>query len=277
MRLGYNTNGLAHHRLIDAIDLVAEEGYESVAITLDVAALDPYEEPAVLARQLVAVRSCLDRRGLARVVETGARYLLNPGLKHDPNLMDPVPGRRAIRAGFLCRAIDIARALDAECVSLWSGQLNEAIPDDQAMDRLADTLLTVLRHAEAAGMLLAFEPEPGMFIDTFARFDQLDQRISHPLFHLTVDVGHVHCIEEGSIADHLLRWAPRILNLHIEDMVRGVHEHLMFGAGTMDFPAIFKTLQEINYSRGVHVELSRHSHAGAQALHTAIQFLSPLC
>jgi len=276
VRLGYNTNGLAHHRLTDAIDLIAAEGFQSVAITLDVGALDPYEEPGVLSRQLAAVRSCLDRRGLARVVETGARYLLNPRLKHDPTLMDADPGRRAIRADFLCRAIDIARALDAECVSLWSGQIREAIPQEQAMDRLAAALQPVLRRAELAGMLLAFEPEPGMFIDTFACFDRLDHRISHPLFHLTVDLGHVHCIEEGPIADHLLRRAPRILNLHIEDMVRGVHEHLMFGAGTMDFPAVFKALHEINYSRGVHVELSRHSHAAAQAVRTAIQFLSPL-
>ena len=276
MRLGYNTNGLAHHRLTDAIDLIAAEGFQSVAITLDVGALDPYEEPGVLTRQLAAVRSCLDRRGLTRVVETGARYLLNPRLKHDPTLMDADPRRRAIRADFLCRAIDIARALDAECVSLWSGQIKDATPQEQAMDRLAHALQPVLRHAEVAGMPLAFEPEPGMFIDTFARFDRLDHQVSHPLFHLTVDLGHVHCIEEGSIADHLFRWAPRILNLHIEDMVRGVHEHLMFGAGTMDFPAVFKALHEIHYSRGVHVELSRHSHAAALAVRTAIQFLSPL-
>ncbi|MGB0068245.1 MAG: sugar phosphate isomerase/epimerase family protein [Isosphaeraceae bacterium] len=276
MRLGYNTNGLAHHRLTDAIDLIAAEGFQSVAITLDVGALDPYEEPGVLTRQLAAVRSCLDRRGLTRVVETGARYLLNPRLKHDPTLMDADCRRRAIRADFLCRAIDIARALDAECVSLWSGQIKDATPQEQAMDRLADALRPVLRHAELMGMPLAFEPEPGMFIDTFARFDRLDRQVNHPLFHLTVDLGHVHCIEEGSIADHLFRWAPRILNLHIEDMVRGVHEHLMFGAGTMDFPAVFKALHEIRYSRGVHVELSRHSHAAALAVRTAIQFLSPL-
>ena len=92
-------------------------------------------------------------------------------------------------------------------------------------------------------MPLAFEPEPGMFIDTFARFEQLDERIRHPLFHLTVDLGHVHCIEDGAVADHLRRWGPRIVNIHIEDMVRGVHEHLMFGEGTMDFPPIFAALR----------------------------------
>ena len=35
MKLGYNTNGLAHHRLVDAIELLADLGYQSVAITLD--------------------------------------------------------------------------------------------------------------------------------------------------------------------------------------------------------------------------------------------------
>ena len=45
-------------------------------------------------------------------------------------------------------------------------------------------------------------------------------------------------------------------------MVAGVHEHLMFGEGTMDFPPIFRALHAIGYPRGVHVELSRHSHAG---------------
>ena len=44
------------------------------------------------------------------------------------------------------------------------------------MDRLAEALGPVLAHAETAGIPLAFEPEPGMFIDTMARFERLDQQ-----------------------------------------------------------------------------------------------------
>jgi sugar phosphate isomerase/epimerase len=276
MRLGYNTNGLAHHRLTDAIELLADHGYASVALTLDAGALDPYEDPTVLARQVDQVRSCLDRRGMARVVETGARYLLNPRVKHDPTLMDPDPARRSIRADFLLRAIDLARELGAECVSLWSGKLPVPIAEDLALDSLAEALRPVLDRAEAAAMPIAFEPEPGMFIDTFARFAKLDERVRHPLFDLTVDLGHVHCIEAGAIADHLRRWAPRIRNIHIEDMAREVHEHLMFGEGTMDFPPIFGALREIGYAHGLHVELSRHSHMAVEAVQRAATFLKPL-
>ena len=276
MRLGYNTNGLAHHRLLDAIELLADEGYTSVAITLDAGALDPYEEPAVLARQVVQVREALDRRSLGRVIETGARYLLNPRLKHDPTLMDPDLTRREIRLDFLRRAIDLATALGAEAVSFWSGRSPLPVGEDQGMARLAEALKPVLEYAERSDMPLAFEPEPGMFIDTLDRFARLDERVRHPLFDLTVDVGHVHCSAEGDNAGLLRQWGPRIKNIHMEDMVQGVHEHLMFGQGTMEFPPIFQALQDIGYRAGIHVELSRHSHMAVEAVQVSAAFLKPM-
>jgi L-ribulose-5-phosphate 3-epimerase len=276
MRLGYNTNGLAHHRLLDAIELLADEGYESVAITLDAGALDPYQEPSLLRRQVNLVRSALDRRGMGRVIETGARYLLNPRMKHDPTLMDPDPTRRAVRQQFLDRAIDLAKAIGAECVSLWSGRAGDSIDHDEGMERLAKALDPVLERAEQAEMTLAFEPEPGMFIDTLDRFAQLDERICHPLFQLTIDLGHVHCLSDGDIPARLNQWRSRIMNIHIEDMVPGVHEHLMFGQGTMDFQLICGALRQISYDKGLHVELSRHSHKANEAVRAAARFLKPM-
>ena len=276
MKLGYNTNGLAHHRLVDAIELLADEGYQSVAITLDAGALDPYDDAASLNRQVSQVRSALDCRGLSSVIETGARFLLNPRTKHDPTLLDPDPARRAIRIDFLHRAIDLATALGAEAVSLWSGCPRVALALSPGLDLLAANLKPLLEHAERAGIPLAFEPEPGMFIDTLEKFCRLDERIRHPLFQLTIDVGHVHCSNEGHIPTLLRRWGPRIANIHIEDMKQGVHEHLMFGDGTVDFQPICSALHEIAYKGGVHVELSRHSHQGVDAVRMAAAFLRPL-
>ncbi|MDB5351741.1 MAG: ulaE 2 [Planctomycetota bacterium] len=276
MRLGYNTNGLAHHRLTDAIRLLADEGYQCVALTMDAGALDPYGDLEAYRKQTHEVHELLDRLNLSRVIETGARYLLNPRMKHDPTLMDPDPSRRAIRIEFLKQAIDLAAEMRAEAVSFWSGILREEISREEGMDRLAGALRPILDHAEIRHVPLAFEPEPGMFIDTFASFRAIDERIRHPLFDLTVDLGHVHCIEEGSVADHLRAWGPRIANVHIEDMVRGVHEHLMFGEGTMDFPPIFEALRDVGYRGGVHVELSRHSHMGVEAARRAREFLAPM-
>ncbi|MGE3820084.1 MAG: sugar phosphate isomerase/epimerase family protein, partial [Isosphaeraceae bacterium] len=149
MRIGYNTNGLAHHRLTDAITLLADEGYQSVAITLDAGALDPYEEPAAFRKQLQNVREILEKRQLGCVIETGARFLLNPRKKHDPTLLDPSPERRDLRTDFLIRAIDIAAELNADAVSFWSGALSEDTSETAALERLTAALRPIIGHAEA--------------------------------------------------------------------------------------------------------------------------------
>ncbi len=275
MLLGYNTNGLAHHRLCDAIDLLAAEGYRSVALTLDAGALDPYADATDLDRQVRDVRLTLDNHGLSRVVETGARYLLNPRKKHDPTLVDLDPARREVRVDFLQRAVELAVRLDAPLISIWSGILPDEAPEDIAMERLVDGLITLLRFAEPRGVTIAFEPEPGMFIDSLARFARLDERVNHPLFQLTIDIGHVHCLEKGPISPYLRHWAVRIANIHVEDMVRGVHDHLMFGEGTIDFNEALGTLAEVGYTGGIHVELSRHSHCAVEAVQKSAAFLRP--
>lgn len=61
MKFGYNTNGLAHHRFEDAVALLADHGYETVAITPDVAWLDPYQETFSLNRQIDETARVLSR------------------------------------------------------------------------------------------------------------------------------------------------------------------------------------------------------------------------
>jgi sugar phosphate isomerase/epimerase len=124
--------------------------------------------------------------------------------------------------------------------------------------------------------MLGFEPEPGMFIDTMARYEQLLQRIDAACFRLTLDIGHLHCMGEEPIADYVRHFAPRLVNVHIEDMRRGVHEHLMFGEGEIDFVPILRALRHSGYGGGIHVELSRHSHMAPDAARRSHEFLRSL-
>jgi sugar phosphate isomerase/epimerase len=112
-----------------------------------------------------------------------------------------------------------------------------------------------------------------MFIDTMAKYAELHRRVAHPLFGLTLDVGHLHCQGDLPIAEHIQRWRDWLWNVHIEDMRAGVHDHLMFGEGDMDFPPILRALREISYEGGVHVELSRHSHDAVRTAERALLFL----
>lgn len=278
MLLGYNTNGLAHHELLAAINLVADIGYRGVAITLDHTALNPYADDCNV--QCDQVADLLAARGLRCVIETGARFLLDPSTKHEPTLVTGDPAGRSRRIDFLCRAIDIARLLKADCVSLWSGVVRDGAGHRESFSRLVGSLAEVLEHAERRSVDLAFEPEPGMLVDTLRRYADLlealsKQGVDSTRLRLTIDVGHLHCMGEVPLADPIRCWAARLANVHIEDMRRGVHEHLMFGEGEIDFGPVFAALGEIGYSGLIGVELSRHSHMGPDAARQAWQFLRP--
>jgi sugar phosphate isomerase/epimerase len=271
MRLGYNTNGFAHHRFEDAIAILAEIGYESVAITLDHFTLNPFAPD--LAEQLERTRRLLQQHRMASVIETGARFLLDSRVKHHPTLLSETVAGRARRIDFLKRAIDIAAALASNAVSFWSGAASSQLSRHEAMDRLVAGCEEVLAHAATRNIRLAFEPEPGMFIARMSDWAELIGRLNHPLLGLTIDVGHVHCLDDGRIPHVLEQWRERLFNVHIEDMRRGVHDHLMFGEGEIDFAPVLAKLSEIGYAGGVHVELSRHSHDAVNAARRAYEFL----
>lgn len=274
MFLGYNTNGLAHHDPVDAVNLLAELGYQGVALTIDHTLCSPFRHDWQDSAD--AILGALTRHRMRSVIETGARYLLSARHKHEPTLVSPDASQRLVRIEFLFWAIDIAVELGSDAVSFWSGVVRDEADEATVWNRLLEGLKPVVNYAAARNVTLAFEPEPGMFIDTMARYDELLERLSVPHFRLTLDLGHLHCQGETPIADYIRRYGPRLANVHIEDMRRGVHEHLMFGEGEIEFPPLFDALREVGYAGGVYVELSRHSHEGPDAARRAIEFLRPL-
>ena len=141
------------------------------------------------------------------------------------------------------------------------------------MERLVAGCRELCVYAAARSVRLAFEPEPGMFIATMSRFAELHQAIDEPNFGLTLDIGHLHCLGETPIVNHLRRWQAWLWNVHIEDMRRGVHDHLMFGEGEIDFAEVLAGLNEIAYEGGAHVELSRHSHNAVETAQQSLRFL----
>ena len=270
MILGYNTNGFAHHRLEDAVEILAELGYGGVALTFDVHHFDPTR---CQVRRLDSVVGALRALALQCVIETGARYVLDPRRKHQPTLISPTAEDRTKRCDYLRTCINLAFEADAEAVSFWSGApTDEALPSE-LMARLVDACKRLADCAADREVRLAFEPEPGMFIDTMDKFAELHARVNHPAFGLTVDIGHLVCNGELPVSDHLVRWKDWLWNVHVEDMRRGVHDHLMFGEGEVDFADVFAGLRAAGYEGVVSVELSRHSHDAVNTARRAIEFL----
>ena len=124
---------------------------------------------------------------MAVVIETGARFPLDPDRKHEPTLMTRDEAGRQLRLEFYSRAARIGAELGAAVVSFWSG-VDRGGP--------ADTETTLRAGVEAAceriraeGLIPALEPEPGMAVSTVADYLLLSEQLGTAAPSLCLDVG----------------------------------------------------------------------------------------
>jgi L-ribulose-5-phosphate 3-epimerase len=267
--LGYGTNGFANHRLDEALRVIADLGYTSVALTLDHHHLDPFADD--VSTQVDRVGNLLSSLGLRSVVETGARYLLDPYRKHYPTLVSADTG---LRIDFLCRAIRIAEGLGSDCVSFWSGVKPSDVDSGEARQRMLSGVTKVLAEADRRQTRIGLEPEPGMFVQHLAQALALRADLGDPdMFGITLDVGHCVAVEPVDAAECVRRAAGLLVNVQLDDMRLGVHEHLEFGEGELDLKATLAALAETGYTGVAAVELPRHSHAAPDVAKRALAAL----
>ena len=267
LRFAFNTNGAANHRLDDALTLIAEAGYDGVALTLDIHHLDPYDPDFLLNTRHVAAR--LRALNLGVVVETGARFLLDPRAKHEPTLLTAAEEGRARRIDFLTRALTVVAECGGEAMSFWAGVPKPGVTTEQARAWLLEGVEEIVRRAEAMGVVAALEPEPGMLLETVDDWKAL----GIPGLRLALDTGHCLVTGERDPAAAVREFAAELGTVTIEDMKRGAHIHLPFGEGDMDVPSVLRALENIGFAKLVCVELSRESHRADTMIPAAIAAL----
>ena len=282
LRYAWNTNGCANHRLYDALELVADAGYDGLALTLDWHHLDPFAPD--WQRQTERLRTTLDNKKLGSVIETGARFLLNPKVKHEPTLINPAKEGRQRRVEFLKRAVDIAAILRSEAVSFWAGVRQSSVSSEQADAWLAEGISELIDYADEKNVTLAVEPEPGMQIETIADLQRIKANLTttaRDTLTLALDVGHVWVTGEMDPAEAVAQYGSpggsiRCGTAAIEGMNRGIHEHLPITQGDMDIPAIVNSFRQVGFDKLICVELSRDSHRAHQAIFETIETLKKI-
>lgn len=269
LRYAYNTNGLTSHRLDDALAFLADTGYAGVALTLDVVHLDPFAADAFA--QAERVRARCDSLGLDVVVETGARFLLDPRVKHEPTLVNPSAEGRDRRLAYLRLACDLAEVLQAEAVSFWAGVPQPGVDRDQAWGWLVDGVRALVDSHGGRAYDLAVEPEPGMLVEDADDWARLAAEV--PGLTLALDTGH--CVVSGRYApeEAVTAFADRLGTVAVEGMRRGVHDHLPLDEGDVDLPAVLTALSDVDYRRLVTLELSRDGHRAHQMVPRSIELL----
>jgi fructoselysine 3-epimerase len=273
-QLAFSTNAYTRHSLIDALRGIRRAGFAGVEILADA----PHAYPdAMDDEQVREVRRELDKLGL-KVSNINANCTFGfwtdapPEPYFEPSLISPNPHHRAERTRMLLKTLEIGHELGARNVSITSGRLLPGMPPEKATRQLDESIRPILNRADALGIDIGIECEPGLFLEYAEELRAWIDRLGHPRLGANLDIGHSQVIGE-SIPEVVKLLRGRIWNLHVEDIPGRKHYHLIPGEGTLDWPAVWEALRFTGYQRFATVELYTCVDDPQSAAEKSFQFL----
>ena len=274
-QLAFSTNAFKAATFAEAVRAIGGLGYAGAEVMADL----PHMVPAdMTARDRRDVAAAVRDAGL-RCANVNAFTGFFNGNTYEPTWLDG-DARRAERVRHTLGSIALAAELKAATVSLQPGgpTIGRELSREAALGRFADGLHEVLPAAQAAGVVLAVEPEPGLLIESAAEYADFKNAhfLGEPLVRMNCDLGHLFCVGEDPAAT--IRAMPgEVAHVHLEDIAASrVHQHLVPGDGAMDFPSIFAALDEVGYGGWVTVELYPFEQDAAGVARRAIEHLRPM-
>jgi len=253
--LAFSTNAFKKNTLEEAIEAIARIGYRGVEIMADV----PHAHPSKMDGPRIAdLRRRLAELNLA-VSNINAFTHFADGDTYHPTWIEPDAKRRQVRIDHTLRCIELASALGSSTISLQPGGplIGTGLSRQTAGDLFADGLRAVLPAAQQQGIVLAIEPEPGLFIESADEYASFKRQYfaDEPLVRMNCDIGHLFCVGDDP-ADVIRRLPQEVAHVHLEDIgANRVHQHLVPGKGAIDFPSLFAALDDVGYKGWVTVEL----------------------
>lgn len=275
MKLAFSTNAYTRFSLSHALADIRSVGFGAVEILADV----PHAYPDLLDAQTTGdICRQLESLDLA-VSNVNANCAFGywsdaPSEPYfEPSLISPDPKLRADRTRLILGAIDFAADVGSSNVSITSGRCLGGMPPDKAAIQFAESIKPILDHADARGINIGIECEPGLFLEYVAELRELIDILGHPRLGANLDIGHSQVIGED-LAEVIQLLGSRIWNLHVEDIPGRKHYHLIPGQGTLDWTKVRNALMAIGYDRYLTVELYTHTADPHLAAVRSFEFLS---
>ncbi len=277
MRLAFSTNAYLRFPFDEAAERIKTLGYAGLELMADV----PHAWPAgLLPGPKRAILEVMKRHGLAfsNVNAFMMHAVADPrGPFLYPSYIEPDPHYRRIRIDHTRRALDLCAELGAPHITIEpGGPLEPGISREVGLDLYVETLRPLAEHAQAVGVGLLIEPEPGLLIETTEQYLEVAQRLNSPAIGLNFDVGHAFCVGED-LPRSIDRLKAHTRHYHLEDIAATrVHHHLVPGTGAIDFAAVIGAIRGTGYSGWLTVELYPNVDDPDSAGRGAIEHLRPL-
>jgi len=233
-RLGFRTAGFHEWPIGQAIAELGRLGYDGVEICLEHGDCRPEElTPA-------------DAERLARLCFDAGLEVASVSYHADTEPLGP-------RRENTMRAVDLVRPFGAE-VLIINGRRCEARREGEASADLGRLLEALLPRAEALGVRIAVEPEPGLAVGSSEEMRKLIDRVGSPRVGVNLDVGHAF-LTDADVCESVRLLGPAILHTHVEGMPAREHKHLLPGEGDLDLGAVVRALDEVQYEGYLTVDL----------------------
>lgn len=277
MRLAFSSNAYLNFSFAEACRRVKQAGYAGIEIMADV----PHAWPAyLLPEQRRDIKKQIDDNGLQ--ISNVNAFMMNAINDHrqkywHPSWIEPYLPYRQVRIDHTRRALDLAKELGAPCITTEpGGPLESGQSWDDALAIFCDSLRPVADHAQAIGIPLLIEPEPGLLLETAAHYERFVQAFPHPGIGLNFDIGHMYCVKDDP-AIAIKQLASQIRHVHLEDIAANrVHQHLVPGQGAIDFKPVIQALRDAKYQGWVTIELYPYIENPDLAARKAFEVISPL-
>ena len=253
--LAFSTNAFKKNTLTEAIDAIAGIGYSGVELMADVPHAYP---PDFSADQRAMIHRQLKSLSMA-VSNVNAFTHFARGDTYHPTWIEDDAEKRQLRIDHTIACVELAAEFGAKTMSLQPGgpMIGTTITRAVAARRFAVGLNEVLPLARQRNVILAIEPEPGLFIETAAEYLAFKTEFfrDEPHVKMNCDVGHLFCVGDDP-ATIIRRMPEQIAHVHLEDIgYNRVHQHLTPGKGVINFQGIFAALKNVGYTGWVTVEL----------------------
>lgn len=158
------------------------------------------------------------------------------------------------------RTLEIAHALGAKYLVTSPAHKYK---DEDPFTRWARNIRAsreMCRIAESLGMRLALEFEPEFLINNTEKLLMSFAEIDSPALGINADIGHMFLCDADPM-QALAESAPYILHAHVENMARGVHNHLVPWEGNMDLGAYLTRLREVGFDGMMGLDLYAYEYA----------------
>ena len=275
-RLAFSTNAFKKNTLDEAIDAIADIGYTGVELMADLHHAYP---PAMDSARRDQTKHHLADRKLP-VSNVNAFTLFACGDTYHPTWIERDPSKRQLRIDHTLACIELASQFGAKTVSLQPGGplIGTTMTREGAACAFAEGIQAVLPRAKEHNLILAIEPEPGLFIESTSEYLQFKNRFFRHESNVMMncDIGHLFCV--GDDPAEVIRKNPEhIAHVHLEDIgANRVHQHLTPGKGVIDFAGVFAALDDVDYDGWVTVELYPYETTATGVARRAYEHLVPI-